>query len=159
MADDKPPRELVEFADGRPGWQIRRYPGSHIWIAMRTFDRSFNARINVWPAQVPTIKTWSVTCISVHQEYAVSPADLDEAIREATFVEQTLGLAENLYGCTTRAQADGLVREVRGRQLELLRRVLDLPRGNAEMTRLRVINRACGSRIDADVLSRKSTKW
>lgn len=154
------PEILAGFVKGRRGWRARPEKLG-CWSAYRNvqiFGRDLHLLVTPNWRDKESAQDWIAEVIDTsngNARIASYRGTYDEVTAEIIRTERTLDLVEDLRACRSREAAEALVENVRGRQLDLLRQVLELPRGTAERTRARIVHRTCGSRLDMDAIRRR----
>lgn len=153
----EPPRFLQEFVDGRRGWALeQRHDGG--WLAKRRIEMPAGwATSVIWlmPGlqQPHTDQYWTATVVDETGVNARVDGRFDEVVTELRQFERTMLLLAQLTQCTKREQAIELVAPVRGRQLEFLRQAAGVSRGPAQQMRNRIVQQACGFRLDHQAIT------
>lgn len=156
---------IVEFAKQRQGWRIDKFePGQwYAWHPIVFHDTTYHLRF--YPSAISDDGEprngrdfWCASLVSADlEQFASYSGTYAEVTAEIRGAERLLDLAHELSACRTREAAWPLVENVRGQQLELLRRIVGVPRSSADRMRQAIVNQTCGFRIDHDVILNR--KW
>lgn len=144
-----PPFLLAKFVDDRRGWSIAKYANDRRdgWSATRIIQ-VLDTDYRLWV--LPNLDSqhgdhgWMANAMSDGFQVASFHGSAAEVIDEVTQLEKTLDLVGQLRGCKTRLQVKSILDNVRGQQLDMLRRACGVGGGSAANVRNAISLAACG---------------
>lgn len=143
-----PPSLLNKFVHDRRGWQLTEHKDGGRWYASRAIqvlDTDYYLRVLSSWNDPHSDHNWMAVAITGDGVQAASfHGSSAEVIDEVTQLEKTLDLVGQLRGCKTRLQAKSILDNVRGQQLDMLRRACGIGGGSAANVRNAISLAACG---------------
>lgn len=157
-------RQLDELVAGRLGWAIAepKDDDPYAWRTVEIIDVSFH--LFVMRDSVPHVDPrmgWVASFRSIGGSVSGSwGGTFDQVLAEVAQVERCLDTVNRLRECRSRLATTDLLDSLKGADLRFVAELVGLPRsGTLSDLRQRIVERTCGTRIDADAMMPKNGRW
>lgn len=152
-AHSLPPARLKQFADDRRYWSLAEQKDGrwYAWRVVEVLDTVYHLRVMPSWDNSHSDSGWLAMAVTGDAlEVARYDGSASEVIDEISQLEKTLDLVEQLRACKTRLQAKALLENVRGQQLDMLRRACGTGAGSAENVRNAISLMTCGIGLELE---------